>query len=85
MPYRQELARRGEAIVVIDDFSSGSRDNLSSLDMVPTVVVEDLRGPLTAGRSLEGAEKVFHVTAEIGNVASLAVKRAIRAAEQPGD
>ena len=67
----KRLLDAGEAAVVISDFSTGSRDNLSDLGAEPKIVVGDLKDPAFARKSLKRMDKVYHFAADIGNVAYL--------------
>ncbi len=69
------IARRllddGHRVSIVDDFSSGSVENLKGLGISQECVVGDLKDPDFARRSLRGAEAVFHFAAEVGSVAYL--------------
>lgn len=67
----KRLLERGEEVVVLDDLSSGLRENLSDLGAEPKLLVGDLRDHSFVGASLRGVEKVYHFGADIGNVAYL--------------
>ena len=62
------LAGRGHAVVVLDDLSSGSLENLRGA--LGTGRVEfhegDVRDPEVLGEALEGVERVFHLAASVG-------------------
>ena len=67
----KRLLEAGEETVVIDDFSVGSQENLSYLDVSPKIVVGDLKDLAFATKSLKGVDEVYHFAADIGNVAFL--------------
>ena len=67
----KRLLDEGQQVVVIGDFSSGSRQNLADLGVDPRILVGDLKDLPFARKSLEGIDKVFHFAADIGNVAYL--------------
>jgi len=56
------LVRRGDRVRVLDDLSTGRRENLAGQPAVE-VVVGDLRDPATLSRALAGATGVFHQAA----------------------
>jgi len=58
-------------VSIVDDFSSGSRQNLADLGVRRKCSVGDLRGYEFAKESLRGAETVFHFAAEVGSVSYL--------------
>lgn len=64
------LARRGDEVVVLDNFSTGSRDNLKYVDDLQ-VVEADVLNSERVSSVMKGAEAVFHLAAEVGNVKSL--------------
>lgn len=53
-------------VTVIDDFSSGTRENLSNIEDSIRIVEGDLRDPKLAEAGLKGAEVVFHLAAQHG-------------------
>jgi GDP-D-mannose 3', 5'-epimerase len=69
------LARRllddGHEVSILDDFSSGSIENLSDMDIMQECLTGDLKEYGFAKESLRGAETVFHFAAEVGSVAYL--------------
>jgi nucleoside-diphosphate-sugar epimerase len=67
----KRLLDTGEEAVVIGDFSSGNRQNLSDLGADPKIVIGDLKDLSFARKSLKGMDKVYHFAADIGNVAYL--------------
>jgi UDP-glucose 4-epimerase len=76
----ERLLRDGKSVVVIDDFSTGSRDNLAAvaehraLEIHPGKVSETDLGP-----RFEGAEAIFHLAAAVG--VDLVVRSPIRTIE----
>jgi len=69
------IARRliddGREVAIIDDFSSGSTQNLEDLGVKRKSTVGDLRNYEFAKKSLRGADAVFHFAAEVGSVSYL--------------
>ncbi|UCF79916.1 MAG: NAD-dependent epimerase/dehydratase family protein [Acidobacteriota bacterium] len=57
------LVRRGHAVTVLDNFSSGSLENLREVKKAVRVVRGDVREPKDVRRALRGAEWVFHLAA----------------------
>ncbi len=64
---KQQLDK-GNNVVVIDNFSSGFRENLSDLGIDPQCIVGDLRDYDFARKAISGADTVFHFAAEVGSV-----------------
>src|SRR5215203_3195853 len=66
----QLLIRSGHQVVVLDNYSSGSRQNLS-----PTVNLEileaDVRDESSLRSVVDGCEVVFHLAASVGNTRSI--------------
>ena len=58
----EALVRRGDRVRVLDDFSTGRRENLAALAEVE-VVEGDLRDAATARRTVAGVHGVFHQAA----------------------
>ena len=58
-------------VVIIDDFTTGTRKNLSNIGAGQKITVGDLKNPAFARKSLKGFDKVYHFAADIGNVAYL--------------
>jgi len=58
----EALVRRGDRVRVLDDFSTGRRENLAGLAGVE-VVEGDLRDPRAVSRAVAGVEGVFHQAA----------------------
>lgn len=57
------LVAQGAHVVVADDFSSGSRENLMSVMSGIDVLEGDLRDPAFAESAASGADTVFHLAA----------------------
>ncbi len=62
------LIREGHEVVMVDDFSSGSKQNLADVGVDQECVVGDLKDPEFAKDSLKRVDKVFHFAAEVGSV-----------------
>jgi GDP-D-mannose 3',5'-epimerase len=63
------LRDRGEKVIVVDDFSTGSRENLEYLGVGDTEILEiDLTNFRDAKKALEGADIVFHMGARVGGI-----------------
>ena len=58
----EALVRRGDRVRVLDNFSTGRRENLAGLEGVE-VVEGDLREAAAVGRAVTGAAGVFHQAA----------------------
>lgn len=63
----EELLGRGDAVRVLDNFSTGRRKNLENLPGIPEVLEGDLRDRERVAQALQGVELVFH---EAGFVSS---------------
>ncbi len=66
----ESLLRRGEQVVVLDDFSTGRRDNLESAlrarregEPTPDVIEGDIRDAPTVRRAMRGVTHVLHQAA----------------------
>jgi nucleoside-diphosphate-sugar epimerase len=59
----EALARRGDFVRVLDNLSSGSRDNLAEFGDKVDFVQGDIREPLDLKRALQGVDYVFHLAA----------------------
>jgi nucleoside-diphosphate-sugar epimerase len=55
-----ELVARGETVRVLDDFSTGQRENLADVLDDIELIVGDLRNPDACQRAVEGIEYVLH-------------------------
>ena len=60
----------GHEVVVLDDLSSGYRDNLAALPEV-RFVHGDVRDPAAVEQAVSGCEVVFHLAASVGNTRSI--------------
>jgi UDP-glucose 4-epimerase len=65
----EELVDAGYEITVLDSFVTGSRENVSHLDI--EVVEGDVREEATLSRVLPKMDGIFHLAAHIGNVKSI--------------
>ncbi len=59
----EKLVRRGESVRVIDDFSTGSRENLDPYKEVVEIIEGDIRNSADAYRAVEGVDLVLHEAA----------------------
>lgn len=66
----RELSAAGYDVVVLDDLSTGCRENLASVDGV-RLVEGDLRDRAPLDEALRGSSGVFHVAARVGNLRSI--------------
>jgi UDP-glucose 4-epimerase len=57
------LTARGSRVRVLDDFSTGLRDNLAPLTPAPEVIEGDVADPAVVARAMDGVEVVFHLAA----------------------
>lgn len=64
------LLERGHTVTVLDNLSSGYRDNLDALPGV-RLVDGDIRDPAAIDDAMVGAEVVFHLAASVGNTRSI--------------
>lgn len=64
----QHLLGLGRAVVVLDDLSSGSLDNLAHLDGHPRlrVCIGSAADPECTARELDGCDHVFHLAGAVG-------------------
>lgn len=67
----EELLDRGDIVRVLDNFSSGKRENLENLHGHPEVVEGDLRDAETVQSAVRGVEVVFHLAALVSVVHSM--------------
>jgi UDP-N-acetylglucosamine/UDP-N-acetyl-alpha-D-glucosaminouronate 4-epimerase len=58
----EALVQRGDRVRILDDFSTGRRENVQALGAVE-VVEGDLRDAVTVRRAVEGVDGVFHEAA----------------------
>jgi UDP-glucose 4-epimerase len=68
------LLSRGDQVTVLDDLSTGSRDNLADGDV--QLVVGDVRDPQAVSAAMHGADLVFHHAALISVAESMGDPRA---------
>jgi UDP-glucose 4-epimerase len=59
----EALTSAGKRVRVLDDFSTGTADNLTSIKPVPEVISGDVSDPAAVGRAVSGADVVFHLAA----------------------
>lgn len=59
------LAGRGDKVRVLDNFSTGKRENLEGIQGRIEVVEGDLRNAQDVGRAVAGVETIFHLAAFI--------------------
>jgi nucleoside-diphosphate-sugar epimerase len=71
----EALLRSGERVRVLDDFSTGRRENLASLPGSIELVEGTIADPATVRRALTGVEVVFH---------EAAIPSVARSVEDPG-
>jgi len=64
---KQQIAK-GNEVVIIDNFSSGSAENLSDLGVRQNCIVGDLSNYDFARESLAKVDTVYHFAAEVGSV-----------------
>ena len=64
----RRLLDDGKEVSIIDDFSSGSVQNLKDLGIKEKVQRGDLKDYAFARESLRGVDEVFHFAAEVGSV-----------------
>src|SRR5262249_56468083 len=58
-----ELTARGRRVRVLDDLSTGRRDNLDAVVPAPEFVEGDVADPAAVARAVAGADVVFHLAA----------------------
>ena len=64
---KQQIAK-GNEIVIIDNFSSGSVENLNDLGVKQNCITGDLRNYDFAKESIANVDTVYHFAAEVGSV-----------------
>ncbi len=69
------LLQAGHEVVVLDDLSSGRRENLEGL-AAARLIEADVRDRNAVAAACEGAEAVFHLAASVGNKRSIDDPRA---------
>jgi nucleoside-diphosphate-sugar epimerase len=57
------LLARGDSVRIIDDFSSGRRDNLADIARDIELIEADILDGVALGRAMDGVEYVFHEAA----------------------
>lgn len=64
----EQLLARGEEVMVLDNLSTGSFDNIRHLVGRPgfTYVIADLADEAVTARAIESAQQVFHLAAAVG-------------------
>ncbi len=67
----KNLINRGFDVILVDNFSSGSKQNLLDIGVGKECVVGDLSDYSFAREALNEADAVYHFAADIGNVAYL--------------
>ena len=67
----RRLTDEGHEVSIVDDFSSGSVQNLKDVGAEQDCIKGDLKALDFARESLKGADVVFHFAAEVGSVAYL--------------
>ena len=58
-----ELVRRGRRVRVVDDFSSGRRENLAAVGDAVDIVEADILDTAALGQAMRDVERVFHQAA----------------------
>jgi UDP-glucose 4-epimerase len=61
------LLDRGDRVIVVDDFSTGRRENLPRSSNL-TVIESDLAQGADVGEAVEKADYVFHLAAQVGTL-----------------
>jgi len=69
----EALVRRGDRVRVLDDFSTGTRENLAGLDV--EIVRGDIRDRSAAAAALAGVQTLYHLAAAVSVPESLADPR----------
>ena len=59
----ESLVQQGRRVRVLDDFSTGLRDNLAHLKPVPEILDGDVADPAAVARATAGVGVVFHLAA----------------------
>ncbi len=64
----EELVRRGRTVRILDNFSTGSRDNLSAVadSSAVDIRVGDAADPEAVRSALAGCDTIFHLAASVG-------------------
>ena len=66
----KELASNGTEVVVLDNLSSGYRNNIDGLSGI-RLVEGDVRDGATVNAALAGVDAIFHLAASVGNKRSI--------------
>ena len=56
----EALLRRGDSVRVLDDLSTGRRENLAAFERDIELIIGDLRDPEVVARAVRGVDVVFH-------------------------
>src|SRR5512143_2642255 len=67
----EELIKRGDDVRVLDNFSSGKRENLENLAARPEIIAGDLRDADTVASAVRGMDVVFHLAALVSVAQSM--------------
>jgi UDP-glucose 4-epimerase len=59
----EALTVAGRRVRVLDDFSTGFRDNFAGVQPAPEVIEGDVADPAAVGRAVAGVDAVFHLAA----------------------
>ncbi|MHC4600816.1 MAG: NAD-dependent epimerase/dehydratase family protein [Planctomycetota bacterium] len=59
----EAAARKGDEVVVLDDLSAGSRENLEGAGSAVTLQIGDVCDPAAVARAVRGVDAVFHLAA----------------------
>jgi nucleoside-diphosphate-sugar epimerase len=78
------LLTRGDLVRVLDNFSTGRRENLGALASRPDVLEGDLCDPETVRRAVQGVELVFHEAAFVSSPKSMETPAACYATNVTG-
>jgi UDP-glucose 4-epimerase len=62
----ERLAERGDAITILDDFSTGRRDNLRALEHRVTIVEGSVLDPDLVDCLVDAVDVVYHLAAAVG-------------------
>jgi UDP-N-acetylglucosamine 4-epimerase len=65
------LVAQGCPVRVLDNFSTGRRENLAGVEEAVTLIRGDVNSPADLGRAIEGVSCVFHLAAQVSVVASV--------------
>jgi UDP-glucose 4-epimerase len=59
----EALTAAGKPVRVLDDLSTGLKQNLAGLSSAPELIVGDVADPAAAARAVEGVDTVYHLAA----------------------